>query len=61
MFHEVVSKCLSRAILYSSRSKCDKCSMYDVHKEVKFTLEEGWRYRCTLSVISVLDGDEWSI
>jgi hypothetical protein len=60
MFHEVVSKCLSRVIQYSSRSKCNKCSMYGVRKEVKFTLEQGWRYKCTLSVFSELDGDGWS-
>jgi hypothetical protein len=35
--------------------------MYDVHKEVKFTLEQGWRYKCTLAVFSVLDGDGWSM
>jgi len=61
MFHEFVSKCLSRAILCSGRSKWDKYSMYDVHKKVKFTLEQGWSYRCTLSIISVLDGDGWSM
>ena len=61
IFHEIVSKCLSRAILYSSRSKWNKYSMYDVHKKVRFTLQWGWRYSCTLSIISVLDGDGWSM